>query len=129
MSVGGDIVDATDVKEWNEYDMWNVRHVMEGPLSVRKCLVPDDLLCVRTTAAKSNTAGLYGPFAEFHFVLLRNGVKHVPSSRSEKPNFRCDYRQLFGFDPDAVTWLVDCLWHCVEPALSVLDDDNCRMAT
>ena len=46
-------------------DMWNVRYVLEFPLgvSVRVFLVPDDVLCVRTTAAQWNTAGLYGPFS------------------------------------------------------------------
>ena len=39
----GETDDETDVKEWNEYDMWNVRYVLEGPLwaSVRAFLVAD----------------------------------------------------------------------------------------
>ena len=37
--------------------MWNVRYVMEGPLqvSVRAFLLPDDVLCMRSTASKWNS--------------------------------------------------------------------------
>ena len=43
-----------------------------GPLcvAVRVFLVPDDVLCMRTTAVKWNIAGLYGPFAEPHFFII-----------------------------------------------------------
>ena len=67
--------------------------------SVRAFLVPDDVLCMRTTAGKWNVAGLYGPFAELHFFLMREGVEHGPLLPSDRPSMRYDHRQLFGFDP------------------------------
>ena len=99
VSVVETIFNETDMKEWNQYDMWNVRHVLEGPLWVpaRVFLVPDGVLCMRTTAAKWNIAGLCGPSAELHFFLLKKEVKHVHLPCSERPSLRCDYRQLFDF--------------------------------
>ena len=57
--------------------MWNVRHVLEGFLrvSVRVFLLQDDVLCMRTTAVKWSTAGLYGPSAELHYVLMKKDEK------------------------------------------------------
>ena len=74
-------------KEVDEHDTWNMRYVLEGPLwaSVRAFLVPDDVLCMRTTAEKWNVTGLYGPFAELYFVLLKKDVKNGPLPPSERP--------------------------------------------
>ena len=62
-------------------------YVLEGPLwaSVRAFLVPDDVLCMRTTAEKWNAAGLYGPFAELCFVLLKKDVKNGQLPNSKRP--------------------------------------------
>ena len=61
----GVIVDGADEEEESEYDMWNVRYMMEGPLwaSVRVFLVHDDVLCMRTTAAKWQ--GCMGPLPRY----------------------------------------------------------------
>ena len=63
-----------------------------GPLweSLRVFLVPDDVLYMRTTAAKWNIAGLYGPFAElFFFLLKKDGKKrHHDSSREAERAIR-----------------------------------------
>ena len=115
-------VQGTDEKEGIEYDMWNVRYVLEGSSWVRVFLVPD-VLCMRTTAAEWKRAGLFGPFAELYFFLMKEDVKNGPLPRSEPPSMRYDHRQLFGFDPKAscmravgkVTWSLHCLRYCVEP--------------
>ena len=60
MEVRGEIDDGTDEKEGSEYDLWKVRYVLEGPLWESVFLVPDDVLCVRTTATSWNTGGLHG---------------------------------------------------------------------
>ena len=48
-----------------------MRFVMEGPLweSVRAFLVPDDVLCMRSTAGKCNVAGCAGPMPNSVFFL------------------------------------------------------------
>ena len=81
------LMKALRKKEVGEHDTWNVLRVFEGPLwaSVRAFLVPDDVLCMRTTAEKWNAAGLYGPFAELYFVLLKKDVKNGPLPNSERP--------------------------------------------
>ena len=91
-------------KTENMYGMWNVRYVLEGPLwvSVRIFLVPDDVLCVRTTAAKWNIAGLYGPFAELYFFLIKKRREEPqPSVLVWEVTRDIYYRQKFGFDLDA----------------------------
>ena len=68
--------------------------------SIRVFLVPDGVLCMRTTARKWNVAGLCGPNAELCFFLTKEDVKHGPLLPSERPSMRYDHRQLFGFDPE-----------------------------
>ena len=64
-----EIVNGIDEMARREYDLGNVRFVLEGPLwvPVRAFSVPDDVLCTRTILAKWNILELYGPFAELYF--------------------------------------------------------------
>ena len=51
-----DIGERADEEEVSEYVVWNMRHVLEGPLwgeLVRAFLVPEDGLCMRTTEART----------------------------------------------------------------------------
>ena len=45
-----------------------------------------------------NVAGLYGPFAELYFLLMKKEFKSEPVPLLEKPTVKHNYRQLFGFD-------------------------------
>ena len=71
----------------SEYEAWNIRYVLEGTLWAS----------VRRTVGKWNVAGLYGPFLP-HEESCEEWPLTPPS---ERPSMRYDYRQLFGFDPDA----------------------------
>ena len=83
--------------------MGHLRYVIEGPLwvSVLVFLMQDDVLYMRTTAAKWNIAGLFGPFAESFFFLLKKDGKKKTLSPIERPSVRYDFQQLFEFDSDA----------------------------
>ena len=62
--VDGQIDHGVEEKGVSEDDAWNTRFVLEGlfgSASVRAFSVPDDVLCIRTTARKWNVAGLFGP--------------------------------------------------------------------
>ena len=67
--------DGAEEKEESDHDLWNVRYGLEGLLSVavRVFLVPDVVLCMRTTGRKWN--GLYRPFAELYFFLMKKDVE------------------------------------------------------
>ena len=77
-----------------------MRHVLEGFLwdSVRAFLVPDDILCMRTTARKCNVAGLHVRASCRTLLFLHEDLKNGPLPPPERPGMSYDYRKLFGFD-------------------------------
>ena len=77
---------------------------------MRVFLVPDDVLYMRTTAVKWNIAGLYGPFAELHFFLMKKDAKKGPVPPQEMLSVRYEHGQLIGFDRDACS-------SCFNPAV------------
>ena len=71
-------------------------------VSVRACLVPGAFLYLCTTAVRWNIVGLYGPCADLFFFLLKKDGKKRPLPPSERPRARYDYRQILGFDSEAL---------------------------
>ena len=97
-------MDACSAEEVRECVVGHLRYVPEAPLniSVRVFFVPDDVLYMRTTAVNWNIAGLCGSFAELFFFHLKEDGKQKPLPPPERPSVGYDYRQLFGFDSDAL---------------------------
>ena len=130
-------------EEVSECVVGHLRYVIKGPLwvSVRVFLVLERCSFHAHDGSKMEHRWAVWPFADLFLFLMKKDGKKRPLPPSEWPRVRYDYRQFFGFDPDAswscftlvrlpyltaqesgperalgkVTWLLDSLWYCVEP--------------
>ena len=74
-----------------------LKQVIESPvwMTIRDFLSTSNVLEMHTTAHKWNVARLYGPEAEFIFLVPARDDRDNPASRPEWPELQPSYTQLF----------------------------------